>query len=305
MALSYTLRQLEIFLAVAREGRLAAAADRLHLSPSAVSMALKELDSQLGVRLFEKRGRRRELSAHGQRLAAEAPGLLALADALPGRLRSEQGELTGALDIAASTTIGRYVLPSLIAGFSNANPSVRIRLTVANARDAAAALGSGRADLAFIEGVTATAGFEVGAWKTDRLAVVMAPPPRGYRVAALTPERLCKLDWILREPGSGTREIFEHAVSAAGLVPPAPRLVFDDTEAVKHAVAGGWGAGCLSRLAVDDLLESGRLIELPTPFLTLERTLWWLRRPGSEPGPVSRAFCAYAGVEISGQARRR
>ncbi len=299
MALAYTLRQLEIFLAVAREGRLAAAAERLHLSPSAVSMALKELESQLGVSLFEKHGRRRELSAHGRRLATEAPGLIALADALPGRLRSEQGELTGELDIAASTTIGRYLLPALIGGFSHAHPGVRIRLTVANARDAAAALGNGRADIAFVEGVTATAGFEFGAWKTDRLAVVMAPPPSGYRMAPLRAERLGRLDWILREPGSGTREIFEHAMSAAGLAPPVPRLVFDDTEAVKRVVAGGWGAGCLSRLAVDDLLESGRLVELPTPFLTLERTLWWLRRPGSEPGPVARAFCSHVGVELA------
>jgi DNA-binding transcriptional LysR family regulator len=296
--LGYTLRQLEIFLAVAREGRLALAAERLHLSSSAVSMALKELEAQLGLRLFEKVGRHLELSAHGRRLAREAPGLLGLAEALPGRLQGEAGELSGELSIAASTTIGRYLLPPLIAAFSHAHAQVRIRLTVANARDAAAALASGRADVAFVEGVSAAGGFDAGAWQTDRLAVVMAAPPSGYRVAAVTPERLQRLDWILREPGSGTREIFEHALSAAGLKPPLPRLVFDDTEAVKRAVAAGWGAGCLSLLAVGDLIEAGRLIELPTPFLTLERTLWWLRRPASELGPIAAAFCAHAGIRL-------
>lgn len=287
-----TLRQLQIFLAVARHEHVSRAADELLLAQSAVSSALTELGRQLGGPLVERAGRRIALTERGRRLTPEADDLVRRAADLLTRFRGE-GRLAGDLRVGGSSTIGTYVLPELIGKFARANPEVRVRLTVGNSVDVERALADRRLDVAFIEGPPTLPELVATAWRDDRLVVFAAPghPLAGVGVAdgpALAAER-----WVVREPGSGTRSVFDAALRDASLAVDT-RLELGDSEAVKQAVRAGLGLGCLSTLAIARELATGELVAIRTPTLALQRRLWRLARRHSHEGSLAAAFVATA-----------
>lgn len=290
MHIAITLRQLEIFLAVARTGHVTRAAEALHLTQSATSMAIAQLERQLGTVLFERTGRRLNLTERGRLLLAEAPELLARVQDLPALLGGTAGALRGELRIAASTTVGRYLLAPALAAFAQAHPAVHIHLQIGNTEAAIAALRAHRADAAYVEGVVNEAGLLVTFWRPDRMEIVVgASHPRAHK-KSLSPADLAKLQWILREPGSGTRQLLDDALRTAKLDAVKPLLTLDDTEAVIQAVATGVGASCLSRLAVSEALRTKRLAALRAPFLALDRSLWQVTRRNTRPGPLQTAL---------------
>jgi DNA-binding transcriptional LysR family regulator len=215
MALS--LRKIEVLAVLAREEGVSAAARKLGLTQSAVSMALAELEREAGGPLFRRAGRRMIPGERGRSLAEEAEKVLSLVARME-ELLEPSGELRGVLRIGASTTIGNYLLPSLLAAFREANPLVRLAMEVANTSEIAARLEAGDLDLACVEGPVRSANLKVTDWRGDRLAVIAAPghpwtrePPSAADLAAAP--------WIMREKGSGTREVFEAAMRAAALAP--------------------------------------------------------------------------------------
>ena len=299
---NFTLRQLEIFLAIARTGHLTRAAEGLHLSQSAASAALAEIEERLGgaapgEALFVREGRGLKLTDRGRRLADEAARLLGDAAALPSRLGGVGGELVGELRLAASQTIGRDVLAAALAGFATQNPGVGVRCRVASTGGAIAALLAHEADAAYVEGEREVGGPGLIArpWRRDTLEIVTAPGNAG-NLLVLTPEDLPRLPWVLRETGSGTRERFDVALREAGLPPVSPRMVFDDTEAVRHALRAGFGWSCLPRLktgldaSVPDGLGADGLLGVTAPFLDLGRRFWRVVRRGNNDGPLLTAF---------------
>ena len=281
MRIAITLRQLEIFLAVARDGHVTQAAAALHLTQSAISMAIAQLERQLDTVLFERTGRRLKLTERGRLLMAEAPELLDRVQDLPALLGGKAGALRGELRIAASTTVGRYLLAPALVGFAITHPAVHVELLIGNTEAAVNALKSHRADVAFVEGLVSSNALVATLWRPDRMG---ASHPKA-RKKTLTPTDLSKLKWILREPGSGTRQLFEGALRSAGLAPLNPLLTLDDTEAVIQAVLTGTAASCLSRLAVGDALRTKRLAALRAPFLGLDRSLWRVTRRDARMGP--------------------
>ena len=290
MRVTVTLRQLEIFLAVARDGQVTRAANTLHLTQSATSMALAQLEKQLDTALFEREGRTLKLTERGRLLLAEAPELLARVRQLPALLGGQSGELRGELRVAASTTVGRYLLAPALAAFAQAHPAVAVQLTIGNTEAATAALLSHRADIAYVEGSVVQAGLVAQMWKTDELEIVGSAHFWKKRSPLLSRAELPKLGWIMREPGSGTREVLESALRAAKLPPARELLTLDDSEAAVQVVASGTGVACLSRLVVADGLRSRRLLALRAPYLNLERALRQVTRRGSPSGPIQKAL---------------
>jgi len=274
--MNVTLRQLEIFLAVAQSEHVGRAAEALLLAQSAVSAALAELGRHLGGPLVERAGRRIALTERGRRLVAAADDLVRRARDLEMRFRTGE-RLSGSLRLGASSTIGTYLLPRIIGEFAIAHPEVQIELTVDNSSAIEAGLVDRRLDLAFVEGPPIQPSLAVTAWRTDRLVVFAAPihPLARCRVATL--EQLAAQRWVVREPGSGTRMVFDSALRSAGVSIEAG-LQLGDSEAVKLAVGSGLGLGCLSALAIARELARGELCAVPTPDLLLERTLWRLQR---------------------------
>lgn len=295
MALS--LRQLEIFEKIATTGSITRAGEELLLTQSAVSMALSQLEQLSSVPLFERVGRRLLLNDAGRQLLQEARTILQAVKRVEQQLQGDSGELTGELLVGGSTTIANYLLPSLLGDFARKYPHTRVQLTVGNTQQVADLLATGQLDIAFVEGPCHNRELVALHWRDDELVVVVGAQHPWAKERQVTPEQLATAPWIMREKGSGTREIFEDAMERAG-IRYAIALEFGHTEAIKNGVASGLGVSCLSRIAVDRELEYGRLVEVASPLL-LGRSLTLLKRRSSHCSALLDAF-----LQVSGGGKR-
>ncbi len=293
MRIAITLRQLEIFLAVTRGGQVTRAAKALHLTQSATSMALAQLERHLQTALFERAGRTLKLTERGHLLMAAVPELLTRVSELPGLLSGRDGDLRGELRVAASTTVGRYLLAPALAAFAVAHPLVGVRPVIGNTEAATAALYRFDADVAFVEGSVWQPELIASVWRTDTLEIVGSAGLWKDGSRRLSRAQFAKMNWIMREPGSGTREVFERALLAAKLPPAQVLMTLNDSEAVAQVVASGVGVACLPRLVVANGLHNKRLVMLHAPYLALERTLWQVKRRGATSGPIQESFMAF------------
>ena len=273
-----TLRQWQVFVSIADAGTTAAAGAQLALSQSATSAALNELESQLARPLFDRIGRRLVLNPQGRALLDPARALLVAAvdlERLAGVGQVGPGALPLLLRLGASTTIGNYLLPSCVAALLADNPQAQVDLRIGNSADVVAAVQRLEVDLGLIEGPCHESGLQVLPWQRDDLVIVAAPgtTPTSMDVAALAQAR-----WLLREPGSGTREAVEQAL-LPHLHHFARAMQLGSTEAIKQAAAAGLGLACLSRHAVADLLALGSVRVVETPVPPMSRQLWVVRHP--------------------------
>lgn len=273
-----TLRQWQVFVSIADAGTTAAAGAQLALSQSATSAALNELESHLANPLFDRIGRRLVLNPQGRALLDPARALLVAAadlERLAGAGQSSAGVLPLLLRLGASTTIGNYLLPSCVAALLADNPQAQVDLRIGNSADVVAAVQRLEVDLGLIEGPCHESGLQVLPWQRDDLVIVAAPgtTPTCMDVAALAQAR-----WLLREPGSGTREAVEQAL-LPHLHHFARAMQLGSTEAIKQAAAAGLGLACLSRHAVADLLALGSVRVVETPVPPMSRQLWVVRHP--------------------------
>lgn len=186
---------------------------------------------------------------------------------------AERGELVGHLIVGASSTIGNYVLPQIIGHFTAQNPRTKVFLQVANTQQVIQSLSEFKIDVGFIEGGCYAQDIEVIPWRQDNLVIIAAPDHPLVHKKHLRPADLQEIPWILREPGSGTREYFERAIQAK----ITPFLELGHTEAIKNAVQAGLGISCLSEVAVIDAIKNKQLVVIEAPFLNLTRTFSLLR----------------------------
>ncbi len=272
-----TLRQLQIFIAVAESGSTAAAAERVALSQSAASASLKELENVLQTELFDRVGKRLMLNDNGRQLLPQARQMQDAAATIERQFGSE-ADASG-LRLGASTTIGNYLLPHILAAAGPHQAGLHPIVTIANTADIAAAVTGFQLDLGLVEGPSHEADLAIEPWLTDELLIVASPAhpilDKG-RQAKVRIQALREAGWLLRERGSGTRETVEHV-----LLPHLHELraaaEFSNAEAIKHAAAAGLGLACLSRLVVQDLLATGALVSLQTALPPLSRHLYLIR----------------------------
>lgn len=273
-----TLRQLQIFLAVADHGSTMAAADAVALSQSAASAALNELESLLGIHLFDRVGKRLVINDNGRMLLPQARQMLDAAATIEEQFHQPDAATVTGLHIGASTTIGIYLLPRMLAHFVRQPSSLPPQVTIANTSAVASAVAAFEVDIGLIEGPCHEPELQAEPWITDELVVVCAPDhPCALRDGKVPLADLRQAGWLLREAGSGTREAVEHA-----LLPHLHTLrsagEFSNSEAIKYAAAAGLGLACLSRLVVADLVEAGRLVELRTTLPRLQRHFYLVSR---------------------------
>ncbi|BCO08037.1 LysR family transcriptional regulator [Desulfolithobacter dissulfuricans] len=303
-----TLRQLEIFLAVAETEHMTRASQKLSLSQSAASMAIAELEHQLNTPLFDRLGRRLVLNDRGRLLRPYATEALRVVKNAEMVMAKSGRKLVGELKVAASTTVGNYLLPYLLGAFAEKYPGVVVNLQVGNTEQVEAGILSGACDIGFTEGHTSHRNIETIPWLDDRLVVITAPRHPLSQKKTLTREDLESAKWIVREEGSGTEEILESNIFSQ-LKKFNVLLRLGHTEAIKKAVEAGLGVGCLSSLAVGREVEQGWLVQLPTPFLQLQRELLIVVHRGKDHTPLFKEFLAFCehwkqgdvGGEKSGQ----
>jgi len=285
--MSISIRKLEIFVRVAETEHVTRASEALMISQSAVSMALADLEKEASGPLFQRKGRKLVLNERGRNLLPEASAILQQVNNFERLLQDSASEPIGEIRIGASTTIGNYLLPSLMAEFSRTYPRAKALLQVGNTQQIEIALEKGELDIGLIEGPSHGTTFEILPWRDDELVVIVGTDHPWAQHKSMDAHMLKTADWIIREKGSGTREVFEESIKEY-LSPLVPHLELGHTEAIKKAVEAGLGVGCLSRLAVQRELEHGWLVELSTP-LTLFRPLTILLAESSYRGQLSQA----------------
>ncbi|KJV48547.1 transcriptional regulator [Pantoea sp. BL1] len=282
-----TLRQIEVFTEVLKSGSTTQASQVLALSQSAVSAALADLENQLGVQLFDRVGKRLALNEHGRLLYPRAVGLLEQA----GEIEQLFKEDNGAIRLFASSTIGNYLLPGMIAAYRRDFPSLPLELSVGNSQDAINAVADFRVDIGLIEGPCHEPDIVSEAWLEDEL-VVFAAPDADILKQPITLTSLAVAPWILRERGSGTREIVDYL-----LLSHLPQfqlgMELGNSEAIKHAVRHGMGISCLSRRVISDLLETGTLVEVAVPLPRLTRTLYRIHHRQKHLSKALSRFLSY------------
>ncbi len=272
-----TLEQLRIFVAVAERQHMTRAAEALNLAQSAVSHAVAALEAYHQVKLFDRVGRRIVLTEAGAVLLAEARTILAQVESVD-LLLSDFGSLRrGTLSVLASQTIASYWLPRHLVAFHQRHPWVKIQLKIGNTAQVAEAVENGAAELGFVEGAIDAGRLDCVTVARDQLVVVVGEGHPWAAGQALAASDLIAGEWILREPGSGTRSAFEEALPGFGLSPADLRIVmeFPSNEAVRAAVEAGLGATVLSASVAAADIEAGLLhpvnLDLPDRSFTLLR----------------------------------
>ena len=280
---------LHIFLAVAEEGSISRGAERLYISQPAVSKQIGEFEANLHVKLFERHPKGVRLTDAGDLLLGYARRLAALEREAESALAELEGLERGSLTLGASLTIGAYLMPELLAQYRRHYPKITLTLEIGNTEAIQRMLREGRLDLALTEGFADEAGLEAVVFAEDELVAVAPPDHPLLSGGPLTAETLCRQPLILREVGSGTREVFERAIHALGLS-VTPLMSLGSIEAIKRAVTAGAGLAVVSRLAITLELETGRLAVLPLIDLPLRRSLHRLERRGAYRSRALRAF---------------
>lgn len=290
--LRLTLRQIEVFLATAQEGSTRAAAVRIARSQSAASTALAELEAAMGVELFDRIGRRLLLNENGRALLPKAQALVEQANEMQELFTDEHA---APLRVAASFTIGEYLLPQLVSQWMRRHPRSQIHLRIGNTSDVIAAVAALEVDLGFVEGSQTHADLLTLPWLDDEM-VILAKPGHPLAAGRASARQLAEATWVLREHGSGTRQVAD-----AWLLKHLERVrvgfELGSTEAVKRVVAASDGLGCLSRHAVRQSIEDGHLIELQTELPAAERQLAAVLHREKRLGRASSAFLAHCQVD--------
>jgi DNA-binding transcriptional LysR family regulator len=272
-----TLDQLKVFVAVAERQHVTQAARDLGLAQSAASHAISALEEEFQLKLFDRVGRRIELTAAGRLLLEEARGILARAST--ARLKmSELGEVQrGTLHLHASQTIAGYWLPRHLMSYRQHYPLVEVRMAIGNTDDVARALNDGTAELGFVEGTIEHPSIVAHQVARDQLVLVVSAGHPWAKRQGITAADFPETVWVIREPGSGTRAQFEASLKDAGLGlgDLTVSLELPSNEAVRAAVETGPAATVISASVAAAGIEAGLLAHVP--FALPERSFFAAR----------------------------
>lgn len=256
-----------VFRAVAEHCSFRKAAEELYLTQPAVSFQIKALEEDLGVQLFDRTGLHIALTAAGRVLldySGQANALLAQAE---HQISALSGEHAGHLALGASTTIAQYVLPRLLADFRREHPRVHPTLISANTEHIVEAVEKQKIALGFIEGPARSRDVKTEAFLEDELVLIASTAHELAERNLISCSELAAGPLLMRERGSGTRNVIEMALQRQGVKRSSLDIVMelDSTEAIKSAVEAGLGIGFVSRWAIAKDLRlnaSFRIVEV-------------------------------------------
>lgn len=296
------LHHLRIFLAVAEYEHITRASEVLILSQSAVTKTIQQLEREVGLALIERHGRRIALTHAGRVLHTYARRLFALEREMEEALTALQEVEVGEVTLAASTTTGVYLLPQVIARFRARYPHVTLHLAILNSHEIVEQTLNWDVDIGLVEGdaLTLPPGLHVEVFEHDELVLVVAPNHRWRGLQALKPEALQEGELLLREQGSGIREVVEQALFLQG-VQVHPLLTVPDNEAIKQIVMSGVGAAIVSALTVRRELATGDLVRVPMLGLDLRPQLSLIWRTDKHLSRAAQAFCTFLHPNSEGE----
>ena len=293
-----TLRQLAVFVSIYQTGSTSRASEALHLSQSAVSSALTELEARLQMPLFERVGRRLNQHPNAHPIYIQAQAILGQSLTLEHYHKSQVGQI----HIGASTTIGNYVLPPLLAKLYELLPDANVDMYIANTQEVVAEVEQLNIDIALVEGMPHPIDMKVieqRAWRTDTLMIFAKQDSKWLKDVAryndakqcyeLSIEQLSTLPLLVREAGSGTRQIIDEQLLQH--LPNAEVIMaIQQSEAIKYMVSADIGLGCLSQHVIEAELASGKLVQVTVAGIDLSRTWWLVWHKARHQSPIWQTF---------------
>ena len=287
------LYHLRVFLTVAEHEHITRASEELILSQPAVTKIIQHLEKETGLELIERHGRRIVLTQVGRVLHGYARRLFALEREMEEALAVMQDVEKGEITLAANTTTGVYFLPPVVAQFRERYPQVILHITILNSHEIIEQTMNWILDFGLVEGdpTTLPPGIETQAFAHDELALVVAPAHHWSRLSIVKPEVLQNKELLLREQGSGIREVIEHALLQQN-VRITPLLTLPDNEVIKQMAMSGVGAAILSAFAVRRELASNELVRIPIEGIDLRPQLTLVKRSDKRLSRAAQAFCS-------------
>lgn len=293
-----TLKQLAVFVSIYQTGSTSRASEEMHLSQSAVSSALTELESRLQMPLFERVGRRLNQHPNAHPIYIQAQAILGQSLTLEHYHQYQAGQI----HIGASTTIGNYVLPSLLGKLYEALPDANVDMYIANTQEVVSEVEQLNIDIALVEGIPRPIdmkAIEQREWRTDTLMIFAKRDSKWLKNVStysqdkgcyqLTINQLAQLPLLVREAGSGTRQIIDEQLLK--YLPNAEVVkAIHQSEAIKHMVSADIGLGCLSQHVIETGLATGELVQVSVAGIDLSRTWWLVWHKARHQSPIWQTF---------------
>lgn len=271
--MKFTLKQMQVFLAVAAHENVSHAANELAMSQSAASTALKQLEHRFEVSLFDRIGKRLQLNEQGQLIRPKVAALISQAIELENTL-SLDAEV-GDLKVGATLTIGNYLAIGIMAKFMQEHSDANVQLTVENTAAIVQKVKRFELDIGLIEGELQEPDLEAFYWREDELALFCSPDHPYAKKKKLSDQDLMAAQWVIREKGSGTRQAFDRAMT--GILSNLDlRLELQHTEGIKRSVEAGLGIGCLSNITLAEAFKRGSLVPLYAPGRNWTRKFYFI-----------------------------
>ena len=293
-----TLKQLAVFVSIYQTGSTSRASEEMHLSQSAVSSALTELESRLQMPLFERVGRRLNQHPNAHPVYVQAQAILGQSLTLEHYHKYQAGQI----HIGASTTIGNYVLPPLLAKLYEVLPDANVDVYIANTQEVVSEVEQLNIDIAVVEGMPRPTDIKVieqREWRTDTLMVFakhhskwlagLVNYDKDEHCYLLTIEQLAQLPLLVREAGSGTRQIIDEQLQKH-LPDPKVVMAIQQSEAIKRMVSADIGLGCLSQHVIEAELAAGKLVQVKIAGIDLSRTWWLVWHKARHQSPIWQTF---------------
>lgn len=288
------LQYLRVFLAVAEHEHITRASEELILSQPAVTKTIQHLEHEVGLELIERHGRRIALTHAGRILRNYARRVFALEREMEEALTALRDVDAGEVTMAASTTTGVYLLPPVVALFRERYPQVTLHIAILNSHEIVEETLNWNLDFGLVEGYASALppALQVEVFAHDELVLVVSPWHRWNGLPALLPEDLGEGQLLMREQGSGIREVIEQVLLLHN-VQVRPLLTMPDNEAIKQMAINGVGAAIVSALAVRRELAAGDLVRIPIAGVDLRPELSIVKRLDKQLSRAAQAFCAF------------
>ena len=292
------LRDLHVFLSVARHLNFTRAGEEVNLSQPSVSVRIRQLERDLGTKVFEQLGKKIALTEAGKLLVPYAGRVIAAMDDARNAMDELQGLERGSLRIGASTTPGMYLVPRTIAHFKQRYPKIEIHLAVKDTRQIEEGVIRNEFDFGFVGGHLVGDEVDTVPWLTDELILIV---PLGHRLASkrrVRPQDLANEQFILREQGSATRAVVATHLRKCRIEAQAV-MEMANPESVKKAVQNGLGIAFISSFAVESELKAKTLVAVKLQGLEIRRELKIVYRKDKHLSPAARAFLEASQAEVS------
>ncbi|WP_036480264.1 LysR family transcriptional regulator [Myxosarcina sp. GI1] len=291
----FTLDQLRILKAISSEGSFKRAADSLYVSQPAVSLQVQNLEKQLNVPLFDRGGRRAQLTEAGHLLLSYGEKIISLCQETCRAIEDLQNLQGGTLIVGASQTTGTYLIPRMIGLFRQKYPDVSVQLQVHSTRRTSWAVANGQVDLAIIGGEVPAELQEVLQiipYADDELALILPAVHTLAREETIHKDDLYKLQFITLDSQSTIRKVIDKVLTCYEIDPKRLKVEMElnSIEAIKNAVQSGLGAAFVSTTAIEKELQMGVLHRAKINEVSIERTLSVIINPNRYRSKAAEAF---------------